>query len=49
MNTKLIIEGNDVYEIDEDCLRCKEKARLEEEQRKKNHGNETLVKNQVVH
>ncbi|MCD8222684.1 MAG: hypothetical protein LUD07_11000 [Clostridiales bacterium] len=48
MKTKLIIDGNDVYEIDEECLRCKEKARQEKEQRNKKQGNETLIKNQAV-
>ncbi len=32
MSTRLIIEGNSVYEIDEDCLACSENWR----RRKKN-------------
>lgn len=27
MTTRLIIDGNAVYEIDEDCVRCREQSR----------------------
>lgn len=36
MSTRLIIEGNSVYEIDEDCLECSEKIdRIKKETGKK--------------
>ena len=32
MSTRLIIEGNSVYEIDEDCLACSEKLAREKKE-----------------
>lgn len=32
---KLIIDGNSVYEIDEECIRKKEKNKKEQEEQKK--------------
>ncbi len=46
MKTTLIIDGNDVYEIDEDCMECKKKDGkgtkcTEEEKPKRKRGRNT--------
>ena len=38
MSTRLIIEGNSVYEIDEDCLACSEKLEKEKKEPVKRPG-----------
>ena len=38
MSTRLIIEGNSVYEIDEDCLACSEKLKKEKKEAPKRSG-----------
>lgn len=40
MKTRLIIDGNAVYEIDEECLECRKKKgeRISEEKRKPESG-----------
>ncbi len=38
MSTRLIIEGNSVYEIDEDCLACSEKREREKKESGKRTG-----------
>ena len=35
MYSKIMIDGNSIYEIDEECLRQKERKRQEKEQQKR--------------
>ena len=38
MRRKLIIDGNAVYEIDDDCVRCKETQQMQTLRRQKSAG-----------
>ena len=38
MRRKLIIDGNAVYEIDDDCVRCKERQQMQTLRRQKSAG-----------
>lgn len=38
MYSRLVIDGNAVYEIDEECVRKKKSERFKEEKRRENTG-----------
>lgn len=41
MKTRLIIDGNAVYEIDEECEECQQKNRKKQEGRKTKHAGDS--------
>lgn len=41
MNSRIIIDGNAIYEVDEECLRKKKKQEEEDEKKQKKCENKT--------